>query len=153
MANEAVFKYGTSKTLANANGGATSNNQMSAAAGTLYSQTDTLDYPDAVFTLTTAGFGAAPTVASTIDLFIRPMDVDGTTDTPAPGTGASTDAYKTQYIGSFVLKASSASGDTYRCVGYDVPRAGEAYLFNNATGQTLSANWTLKMIPRTLGPA
>jgi len=152
MANEAVFKYGTSKTLANANGGSTSSGQMSAAAGTLYSQTDTLDYPDAVFTLTTAGFGGTPAVASMIDLFIRPMDVDGTTDTPAPGTGASTDAYKAQYIGSFVLKASS-SADTYRCVGYDIPRAGEAYLFNNGTGQTLSANWTLKMIPRTLGPA
>jgi hypothetical protein len=38
MANEAKFVYGTSKTLANANGGATSNNQLSAAAGTTYSQ-------------------------------------------------------------------------------------------------------------------
>lgn len=152
MAYESVYKYGTTATLANANGAATTNNQMSAAVGTNYSQTDTLDYPDAVFTLTTAGFGGVPTAGSTIDLFIRPMDVDGTTDTPAPATGASTDAYKTQYIGSFVLKASSSSGDTYRCVGYDIPRAGQAYLFNNNTGQSLLVNWTLKMTPRTVGP-
>lgn len=151
MANETVYKYGTTKTLTTT-GGATSNNQMSAAAGTTYSQTDTLDYPDAVFVLVTAGFGAAPTAGTTIDLYVRPLDIDGTTDAPAPATGASTDAYKAQYIGSFVLKASSASGDAYRCVGYDIPRAGEAYLFNNGTGQSLTVNWTLKMTPRTVGP-
>ncbi len=153
MANEAVYKYGTAKTLASANGAAITNNQLSAAAGTLYSQTDTLDYPDAVFVFASAGFGAAPTSGSTLDLFIRPMDINGTTDQPAPPTGASTAAYKGQYIGSFVLHASASSGDNYRCVGYDIPRAGECYLFNNATGQSVTANWSLIMTPRTVGPA
>lgn len=156
MANEAVFKYGTTKTLANADGASTSNNQMSTAAATTYTQTDTLDYPDAVFVLVTKGFGAAPTSGSTIDLYIRPLDIDGTTDAPAPATGVD-NAYKGQYIGSFVLKNSATSGDAYRCVGYDIPRAGEAYLFNNNTGQTLTGGtspngWTLKMTPRTVGP-
>lgn len=153
MANESVFKYGTAKTLANANGAAITNNQLSAAVGTLYSQTDTLDYPDAVFVFASAGFGAAPTSGATLDLFIRPMDINGTTDQPAPPTGASTAAYKGQYIGSFVLHASASSGDTYRCVGYDIPRAGEAYLYNNNTGQSVTANWSLIMTPRTYGPA
>lgn len=152
MANEAILKYGTSKTLANANGGSTANNYLSAAAGTTYSEADTLDYPDAVFTLVTAGFGAAPTTGTTIDVYIRPLDVDGNTDQPAPPTGASTAAYKGKYATSFVLHASSASGDAYEAVAYDIPRRGEVYLFNNGTGQTLSANWTLKMRPRTLGP-
>ncbi len=153
MANEAKFVYGTSKTLANANGGATSNNQLSAAAGTTYSSTDTGDYPDAVFTLITAGFGGTPTSGSTIDLYIRPLNIDGTTDAPAPPTGASTAAYKGVRVCSFRLHASSASGDAYAAVGYDIPREGEAYLHNNATGQSLSANWSLKMQPRTVGPA
>lgn len=152
MANEAVLKYGTIKTLANANGGATSNNQLSAAAGTTYSQSDTLDYPDAVFTLVTAGFGGTPTAGTTIDVYIRPLDVDGNTDQPAPATGASTDAYKGKYATSFVVKASSTSGDAYEAIAYDIPRAGEVYLFNNGTGQSLSVNWSLKMRPRTLGP-
>ena len=152
MANEAVYKYGTTVTLASGNGAAITNNQLSTAVGTTYSQTNTLDYPDAVFTLTTAGFGAAPTAGSTLDLYVRPLSVDGATNTPAPATGASTDAYKGQYIGSFVLKASASSGDTYRTVGYDIPRSGEAYIFNNATGQSLTVNWTLKMTPRTIGP-
>jgi hypothetical protein len=150
MANEAIYKYGTTLTLTTT-GAATSNNQLSTAAGTTYSQTNTLDYPDAVFVLITGGFGAAPTAGATVDLYVRPLDIDGTTDAPAPTTGTG-DAYKGVYVGSFVLKASSASGDAYRCVGYDIPRAGEAYLFNNNTGQTLSANWSLKMTPRTIGP-
>lgn len=153
MAGEAKFVYGTSKTLANANGGAVSNNQLSAAAGTTYSSTDTGDYPDAVFTVITAGFGGTPTSGSTIDVYIRPLNVDGTTDQPAPPTGASTAAYKGVRACSFRLHASSASGDAYQAVAYDIPREGEVYLFNNATGQSLSANWTLKMKPRTVGPA
>lgn len=153
MANEAVLKYGTPKTLANANGGATSNNQLSAACATTYSESDTADYPDALFVLVTAGFGGVPTSGTSIDVYIRPLDIDSTTDQPAPPTGASTAAYKGRYAGSFVLHASSSSGDAYSAVADDIPRAGEVYLFNNATGQTLSANWTLKMIPRAYGPA
>ncbi len=153
MANERKIVYGTALTLANANGGATSNNQLSAACATTYSQTDTADYPDAVFVLATAGFGAAPASGSQIDVYIRPLDIDGTTDQPAPTTGASTTTYKGIYVGSFVLLASATSGNTYMCVAYDIPRAGEVYLYNNGTGQTLSANWTLKMTPRTDGPS
>lgn len=151
MANESVYKYGTTVTLANANGGATSTLQLSAAAATTYSSTNTADYPDAVFVLTTNGFGGVPVASTTIDLFIRALDVDGTLDAPAPGTGASTDAYRTQYFGSFVLKASSGA-DSYRFVAYDIPRNGEVYLYNG-TAQTLTSGWTLKMTPRTIGPA
>lgn len=153
MANESVYKYGTAKTLANANGAAITNNQLSAAAATLYSQTDTLDYPDAVFVFASAGFSAGPTSGSTLDVYVRPLDINGTADQPAPPTGALTAAYKGQYIGSFVLHTSASSGDNYRCVGYDIPRAGECYLYNNNTGQSVTANWTLIMTPRTVGPA
>lgn len=153
MAGEAVIKYGTPITLANANGGATSNNQLSAACATTYSQSDTADYPDALFVLVTAGFGAAPTSGTTIDVYIRPLNIDGTTDQPAPPTGGSTANYKGRYAGSFILHASLSSGDAYSAVARDIPRAGEVYLFNNATGQSLSADWTLKMTPMTYGPA
>jgi hypothetical protein len=153
MANEAVFKYGTQKVLANGTGAATSNNQLSTAASITYSQSDTLDYPDAIFTLVTAGFGGAPTSGTTVDVYLRPIDIDGSSDQPAPPTGASTAAYKGKYATSFVLHASSSSGDVYEAIAYDIPRSAEAYLFNNGTGQTLSANWTLKIRPRTLGPA
>lgn len=150
MANEAVFKYGSTVVLANADGGAITNNQLSAAANVTYSQTNTSDYPDAIFVWQTTGFGGFPLGGSTVDLYIRPMNVDGTTNQPAPNA---TSTYKGVYVGSFVVTSSQASGDAYRCIGYDIPRSGQAYLFNNATGVTANANWTLKMTPRTIGPA
>ncbi|MEY2735038.1 MAG: hypothetical protein RLZ58_447, partial [Pseudomonadota bacterium] len=73
MANEAIYKYGTTLTLSSS-GALTNSTNLSTAAGTTYSQTNTLDYPDAVFVLTTAGFGASPNAGSTIDLYIRPLD-------------------------------------------------------------------------------
>lgn len=151
MANESVFKYGTAVTLTSA-GASVSTLQLSAAAGTTYTQSDTADYPDAVFTLDVGTFGSAPVSGSVVDLYIRPLDVDSTTDTPAPPTGASTAAYKGQWIGAFIMTAATTG--VYRCVGYDIPRAGEAYIYNGTT-QTLanSGNWTLKMTPRANGPA
>jgi hypothetical protein len=49
----------------------------------------------------------------------------------------------------------AATTGTYRAVGYDIPKSGEAYIYNNGTGQTQAStgNWTLKMTPRALGPA
>lgn len=151
MAGESVFKYGTSKTLTST-GASVSASQLSAAAGTTYSQTDTADYQDAVFTLDVGTFSSAPTSGALVDLYIRPLDVDGTTDTPAPPTGGSTAAYKGKYMGSFQMTAATTG--VYALVAYDVPRAGEAYIYN-ATAVTLanSGNWTLKMLPRTPGPA
>lgn len=152
MAYESVYKYGTTKTLTTT-GASITNNQLSTAAGVTYSQTDTLDYPDAVFVLGTAGFGGTPTSGTTIDLYLRPLNIDSTISAPAPPTGASTATYKGQYVGSFVLTANGFSGITYQCIGYDIPRSGEAYLFNNGTGVSANANWTLKITPRTIGPA
>ena len=151
MANQTILVYGTQKTLTST-GSSVTNGQLSSAAGTTYSQTDTSDYPDAVFTLDVGTMSASATAGNTIDVYIRPLDVDGTTDTPAPLTGASTDAYKGKYICSFTMKAASTG--VYATIGYDIPRAGEAYIYNGS-GVTVanSGNWTLKMTPRTYGPS
>lgn len=152
MANEAVFKYGSTVTLTSS-GGLTNTVNLSAPAGTTYTQSNTLDYPDAVFTLQTNGFSAGYTAGTTIDIYIRPLDiVDNTQDQVAPGTGASTTAYRGVYIASFVMSGNTAANEYYRCVGYDIPRAGEVYLFNN-TSANMTAGWQLKMTPRTIGPA
>jgi hypothetical protein len=39
------------------------------------------------------------------------------------------------------------------CVGYNLPKEAEYYLYNASTGQTVSAGWTLKVTPRTYAPA
>jgi len=144
MANEIKKVYGTEKTFSTTIA-AISNNAISAAIGTC-SSTDTLDYPDADFVLVVT-FGTAPTEGSTIDLLVRPMDVQGTNDTVAPQA-----TYQPHRIGTFVVDNVTAAQYLF-CSGFDLPKTGELYLYNNATGQSTSANASLYMTPRTLMPS
>ena len=144
MANEIKKVYGTEKTFSTTIA-AISNNAISAAIGT-YSSTDTLDYPDADF-VRVVTFGTAPTEGSTIDLLVRPMDVQGTNDTVAPQA-----TYQPHRIGTFVVDNVTAVQYLF-CSGFDLPKTGELYLYNNATGQSTSANASLYMTPRTLMPS
>lgn len=144
MANEIKKVYGTQKTVSTSIA-AIANNAISAAVGT-YSATDTLDYPDADFVLVVT-FATAPTEGSTIDLLVRPMDVQGTNDTEAPQA-----TYQPHRIGTFVVDNVTAAQYLF-CSGFDLPKAGELYLYNNTTGQSTSANASLYMTPRTLAPA
>lgn len=144
MANELKKVYGTQKTVSTSIA-AIVNNAISAAVGT-YSATDTLDYPDADFVLVVT-FATAPTEGSTIDLLVRPMDVQGANDTVTPQA-----TYQPHRIGTFVVDNVTAAQYLF-CSGFDLPKAGELYLYNNATGQSTSANASLYMTPRTLAPA
>ena len=144
MANEAVFKRGTQKTVSTTIG-AISNNAISALVGS-YTSTDTNDYPDAEFVLEVT-FATAPTENATIDLHVRPMNIQSTNDHEAPDA-----TYRPHYLGSFVVN-NVTTAQYLRCVGRDLPKEGDLYLFNNATGQATSANAELYMTPLTLGPA
>jgi len=156
MANETKFVYGTLKEItSSANGPAVTTMQLSSALTNLYSQTDTLDYPDAVFTLTLASssaFSATYTAGSTLDLYVVPQDVDGSTgDQVDPLTGASTNAYRGRYLCSFVCDGTTTASLKYTADAFGIPRAGKLFLFNG-TSANLGANWKLQMTPRTLGP-
>lgn len=133
-------------TIANANGPSTTNGAMSTAAGT-YDLTalTPANYPDLELILTATLASASGTDGRTIDVHIRPLDVDGTTDVNAPTTGN-----RTGFVGAFQMLSSNAS-QVQRFVARDVPLKGEVYVFNDA-GVTLSANWTLKALPVTKGP-
>ncbi len=144
MANEIKKVYGTQKAVSTSIASIT-NNTISAAVGT-YSATDTLDYPDADFVLVVT-FGTAPTEGATIDLLVRPMDVQGTSDTVAPQA-----TYQPHRVGSFVVD-NVTTAQVLFCSGYDLPKAGELYLYNNATNQATAADASLYMTPRTLAPA
>lgn len=146
MTNEAIYFYGTQKTL-EANGGAIANNALAQANDATYGVVaDGAGYPDAVFVLG-ATFGTAPIEGTVIALYARPLDVDGTADTEVPET-----TRPTLYVGSFVVN-NVTTAQYITCVGRDLPRLAEYYLHNNGTGQTLAAGWTLKATPRTYGPA
>lgn len=145
-ADDLIFAYGTTKTLTNANGAAISNNAISASAGSM-ATADQADYPHVDLALTCA-FGTNPTAGTTIDVILRPLDIDGTTDAVTP-----TAAYLHHYAGNFRVIANTST-NTYACRIFELPaRQYEVFLYNNGTGQSVSANWTLKATPFTERPS
>lgn len=146
MANEAIVKLGTPKTL-EANGASISNNAVVQADDASYSvSADGANYPDVEFVLT-ATFGVAPTEGTTIALYARPLNIDGTADAEVPEV-----ARATYWVGVFVVNNVTTS-QSMSIFARNVPREADYYLHNNNTGQTVSAGWTLKVTPRTVGPA
>lgn len=149
MAGEIQVVYGTSKTL-EANGASIANNNKGVADDATYSvATDGGGYPDAEFVASFA-FGTAPTENTTLVLLAQPLDVDGTGDAEPPEDGAAT--FKGLFVGSFVVN-NVASAQFARLVAFDLPPLASYYLWNNATGQTVSSGWSLKIRPRTYKPA
>ena len=147
MAGETKRVYGTQWTLSSGSDAAISSAAVGTPGGAAnpYSATQTGDYPNLALTLTCA-FGSTPTQNGRIDVHIVPQQVDGTTD--ARDISAS---YRPYYKGSFVVDSQSTS-QTYACELFDVPQEGKVMLYN-AAGQQVSANYTLKAKPFTLGPA
>lgn len=148
MANEAIYAWGTQKTL-EASGASFANSTIVQANDNTYStDTDGAGFPDAVFVLKIQ-FGTTTSIENkAISLFARPLNIDGTNDSPAP-----TATYLERFVGSFVLSASASGTDQYLSLdAYNLPREAEYYL-TNGSGQTASAGWTLKVTPRTYKPS
>lgn len=139
MANEIINAYGTQKTL-EANGASISNNAIGQANDADYSNSDTNDFPDAIIAFSGA-YSVAPTAGKSIDIIIRPLNFDSTNDAPSPSA-----TYLQHKFGEFVPDASTSTQYLW-CRVKDIPREGQVWLYNNATGQTISAGWTLKLTP------
>lgn len=146
MSGEVILKRGTPKTL-EANGASIANNALAQADDANYDVVvDGADYPDAKFVLA-ATFGTAPTENTTLALYAKPLDIDGTNDADAPET-----TRPTVFIGTFTLN-NVTTAQYIELLARDVPWKADYYLHNNGTGQTLSAGWTLKVTPCTVAPA
>jgi hypothetical protein len=148
MANEAIYAWGTQKTL-EANGASFANGNIVQANDAPYSTvSDGSNFPDAVFVLKLQFSTVTSIENKVISLHARALNIDGANNAPVP-----TATYLEKYIGSFVLQASLASTDQYLMLtGYDLPKEADYYLLNSS-GQTVSAGWTLKVTPRTYKPA
>ena len=146
MSNEAIVFQGTQKTL-EASGAAIANNALAQADDASYGiVADGDSYPDARFVLT-GTFSVAPTENTTLALYARPLNIDGTADADAPET-----TRPTQYIGFFVVN-NVTSAQSLVCNAQNVPWEADYYIHNNGTGQTLGAGWKLLVTPCTIGPA
>ena len=95
------------------------------------------------------------TIDGDIDSHVRPINVDGTSDTPQPTT-----ANKIGHAGSFRIATNqSATTDTpyvklISLVPFAVKTSQEYefYLFNDS-GVQISANWDLDVVPSAFGEA
>ena len=146
MANEAILKLGTPKTL-EANGASIANNALAQADDADYGVVaDGSSYPDARFVLV-GTFSVAPTENTTLALYARPLNIDGTADADVPET-----TRPVIYIGAFVVN-NVTTAQAMQLMARDVPWEASYYVHNNGTGQTLAAGWTLKVTPCTVGPA
>jgi len=146
MSNEAIVVKGTEKTL-EASGAAIANNTLAQADDASYNIfTDGLGYPDARFVLV-GSFATAPAENTTLALYARPLNLDGTADADAPEI-----TRPTRYIGIFVVN-NVTTGNPLECSAQNVPWEADYYIHNNGTGQTLSAGWKLLVTPCTIGPA
>lgn len=142
--NDAIAKVGTQTSLETS--GASIANNAVLAATTAYDISANANAPhvDAVLAVT---FATAPTINTTIDLYAAEQNIDGTSDEQAP-----TATYKPKYIASFTVNAVTTAQYLNKFIR-NVPRNAIYTLHNNGTGQAISAAWTLKFTPRTIGPS
>ena len=146
MSGETILAFGAAKTL-EAAGASIANNSLAQADDAGYSvAADGGYYPDAKFVFSGA-FATAPTEGTTLALYARPLDIDGTLDADVPEA-----TRPTVFIGAFVVNNVTTT-QTIELIAQDVPWNADYYLHNNGTGQTLSAGWTLKVTPFTVAPA
>jgi hypothetical protein len=146
MAGEAIVKWGAQKTL-EASGASIGTNAVVKADDATYSlAADGAYYPDAEFVLAVA-FASAPTEGGVLALYARPLNIDGTADAEVPEA-----ALPGWFVGSFVVN-NVTSMQYMTLLAQDLPAEAEYYIHNVSAAQTVSAGWSLKVKPRTIGPA
>lgn len=94
-------------------------------------------------------FGGNPTAGTTVDVYVRLMDIDGTTDAEEPGANV---PYR--YMNSFPL---NAGGTTTVCtITIALPNQYTSQVYNfylkNNSGQNLNTGSTVDITPKAVGP-
>lgn len=146
MSGEAIVKWGTQKSL-EANGAAIGTNAVVQANDATYSlSADGANYPDAEFVLK-ATFATAPTEGGVLALYARALNIDGTAGAEVPEAGL-----PGWFVGSFVVN-NVTTAQSMILLATDLPAEAEYYIHNVSAAQTVSAGWSLKVKPRTLGAA
>jgi hypothetical protein len=95
---------------------------------------------------------ASGTITGGIHLYARRMNVNGTADEPQPSLTC-----RRPYVGTFVLNTAQATttDTTYAItIPLDNLYTSQVYEFytENTSGVTMTAGWTVKITPKTLGP-
>ena len=149
-ADSAVEFFGTLDAVDDTSTSAVSDGAMSAAADiTAWTNDDDAPYAKLILLWQYA----SGTIDGHINIHIRPINVDGTNDTPQP-----TASNQIGFCGRFEIDTGQSATTDTAYVAY-VPltpysvkssQEYEFYLYNDS-GVGMSANWDLDIVPATLG--
>jgi len=146
--NAGIHFFGTQTTVTTTGGSIANDAYVSAGSW----QNDD-DAPFVSFVFHGAFTSTMPTVGS-IDVIARLMNIQSTNDESVPDA-----LYLGRRLGSFSIDFDESAGTEFWSVltNVELPIVGSAqdyefYLFNNATAQTMTANWELYVTPVTFGP-
>ena len=143
----AIEFFGTQDTLGTSSA-AVANDAFS-IAGDLSTWTNDDDAPQASVILL-ANFSVAPDANSSINLYLRPLNIQSTNNQDIPDAN-----FQQTYVGSFPLNDTTAA--QYINIQISLPNnqtsQGYEFYVENKSGQSLPAAWDIFVTPKTLGPA
>lgn len=150
--NDAVDKFGTTDTVSIGTGTSAVSDGAMSASGDVVSGGWTNDDDVSLATVVLTWQYPSGTINGKINLHLRSININGTTDEPQPSTSS-----QTGYVQTFdVATTQSATTDTSYKVLVRLPNektssAYEFYVYNDS-GVTMTAGWTLKVTPLGKGP-
>jgi len=110
-----------------------------------------LRYPEADVTLFFNHTASMSPASTSIALYRRDINVDGTGDENTPNTVAAT-LYKAKFMGVFQAQPYSATSASYAQYAQltNVPLADQCeFYIENLTNTSILAGWTLKVLPKS----
>ena len=144
--DSAIEFFGTQDTLGTSSSAVA--NAAFSVAGDLSTWVNDDDAPQASVVLL-ANFSVAPTANSSINLFLRLLDVQSTNDQDVPDAN-----FQHVYAGSFPL--NNVTTAQYIPIVISLPNniTSQNYEFyvENQSGQSLPAGWDIFVTPKTIGP-
>jgi len=106
------------------------------------------DAPMASVTLL-ANFAVAPAANTSVNLYLRLLDVQSTNDGTVPDAN-----FQHTYVGSFPLNDSTVAQYITIDIGLPNAKTSQNYEFyvENSSGQSLPAGWDIYVTPKAIGP-
>lgn len=144
--DSAIEVFGTQDTLGTSSA-AVADDAFS-IAGDLSTWTNDDDAPQASVVLL-ANYSSAPDANSSINLYLRPLNLQSTNDADVPDAN-----FQHVYVGSFPL--NDVTSAQYISIQIPLPNnvTSQDYEFyvENKSGQSLPAGWDIYVTPKTIAP-